>query len=154
MRCRKEIPYWMVPVLLLMLVSSVPRFGCLCVDGTRLPYCQKIVDDAIRGFHKLFSSGAREGVCHCCGACTEDAQVPSHDCNGSTDPCDCRVTLDGPQWAESDRIEFTPAIDQLLGFCDWKRVDSTTDRCVFGSTLMDHARPIVGPMAGTMRLNV
>lgn len=97
---------WSSLVVALLIVGSLPRFGCVCADGLHLPFCQKLVHQVFNQLDNAFSDSANPKKCPCCGNCHSEPILPERGCNGSEDPCECHVTLEGPQWNSSDRIEL------------------------------------------------
>lgn len=97
---------WTLLVVALLVFGSLPRFGCDCADGLHLPFCQKLVHQALNQLDNAFCDSAKPKKCPCCGNCHSEPVLPQRGCNGSEDPCECHVTLDGPQWNSSDRVEL------------------------------------------------
>ena len=110
MRSRRNHPWWFVPLVALMLVSSLPRVGCISADGTHLPYCQRVIDSLLEQVPSPFAARSATHHCSCCG-CQAATQRATAGCGGTSKPCDCELTLEGPQWTAHDRAELTQTVE-------------------------------------------
>lgn len=104
---------WKVVLVLLMNLSNLPRFGCLCMDGGHLPYCQKMFDHVTEQITQLFQPATKEKACSCCGGCEHEGPVPSPCGNDSSSPCECQITVEGPSQSSPPRDSFHPGVDLL-----------------------------------------
>lgn len=102
----KRHPAWNWTLVLLLVLSNLPRLGCVCADGTHLACCQKVIRGMTDQFCRLFHSSDADKSCPCCAAKQQKQKTAEAGCNGSEDPCQCQVTLEGPQWASSQRVEI------------------------------------------------
>lgn len=138
----------------LLIVGSLPRFGCVCADGSHLPFCQKLVRGALEGLGSAFSDSAKPKKCPCCGNCHSEPVLPQRGCNGSEDPCECQVTLEGPQWNAFDRVEI-PASHLLTVFSPMVNLSlSSGQGIVAWLQPVDSGPPPLLNRVETVRLNV
>lgn len=102
-------------VVLLLIGGSIPRFGCVCADGSHLPCCQRAVNEFVHSFSKLFADD--QSACPCCAA-RHAAPSPCSPGSDSRVPCECEVVLVGPQWSSTERAECdqpTTSLDGMIG---------------------------------------
>lgn len=103
-------PRWKIVLVALLLVSSMPRIGCICADGTHLPFCKKVFGLAFTRFSTIFKHESKKTVCACCA----ERRTPTADrgCdNKSPDPCDCEMTLEGPAWSATKVVEMPVSVE-------------------------------------------
>lgn len=145
---------WSLLVVAFLIAGSLPRFGCVCADGSHLPFCQKLVHQALNQLDNAFYDSAKPKKCPCCRNCHSESAHPQRGCNGSEDPCECHVTLEGPQWNASDRVEL-PASDLLAVFSPMVNLSlSSGQRIVDWIQPVDSGPPPLLNHVETVRLNV
>ncbi len=145
---------WSLLVVAFLIAGSLPRFGCVCADGSHLPFCQKLVHQALNQLDNAFSDSAKPKKCPCCGNCHSEPVLPQRGCNGSEDPCECQVTLEGPQWNASDRVEI-PASHLLTVFYPAEALSlSLGQGAVVWAVPVNSAPPPLSNLAAVVRLNV
>jgi len=145
---------WSFFVVALLIVGSLPRFGCVCANGSHLAFCQKLVHHALNQLGNSFCDSAKPKKCPCCGNRHSESVLPQHGCNDSEDPCECRVTLEGPQWNSSDRVEL-PASDLLAVYSPMVNLSLFSGRGIVAWIQpVDSGPPPLLNRVETVRLNV
>ena len=104
MRFRQHHPCWFTLLWGLLVLSSLPRFGCVCADGTQLGFCPKVMRNLVQQVGEVFRAAPAHDVCRCCcersaagGEQPAASSIPQRGCSGSSEPCECRLTLEGPE---------------------------------------------------------
>lgn len=145
---------WRFSLLMLMLLSSLPRFGCICVDGTHLPYCQKMARNVFMQVKQLFRSSTQAKVCDCCGHCTRQDHSSIPGSEDSSEPCQCVVTVEGPLQSSPPRDSFDPGLDVLYVIPAETHHEFNANSCE--SVLRHlHQKSLPSPaLAGMVRLNI
>ncbi|MDB5340745.1 MAG: hypothetical protein JWN70_6364 [Planctomycetaceae bacterium] len=116
MRCWNRNRAIYLPIIVALALCSLPRFGCICADGTHLPLCQRLVDDAWGQLAQLLASSERPRGCSCCVARRPQPAAPVRGCNGSSEPCDCELTFEGPEWSAPNQVDQAQFAD-LPNWC-------------------------------------
>lgn len=153
MSCRNLIKRSLPALVLLMIVSNLPRFGCVSADGSHLPFCQKLVSTTISQLGQLFKS-KKQNVCACCGGCEHESTPVPRDCSSHGGPCDCRITFEGPQWSSTDRVDAPVDLDlngNVASLPQLQRVPSPVEIRFHRSDQQTDSSP---SLTGIVRLNV
>ncbi len=91
------------------LIASSPRVGCLCADGTRLPFCAATVANLFGAKSPAADEAVRcDSACPCC---RETGEKASSACPVSGQPCEAMLSSASP----STLVDMVDAPSPILG---------------------------------------
>lgn len=145
--------FWKVALVVLLAFGSLPRFGCVCADGTHFACCKKIAHGITSQICRLFHDENVSTGCPCCAAKRQEDLANRSEQEVPGDPCKCLIQLEGPNWIPAGSFDLpTDMMVTAIPFVTLPLPPSMIGEGAFFAT--DVGPPIPPQLATVSRLNV